>query len=44
METAALRPGTAGALRRVMLDLVFISLTVAFFAASWALARGCERL
>jgi hypothetical protein len=28
----------------VMLDLVFVALTLAFFAAALAYVRGCERL
>jgi len=27
-----------------MMDLVFVLVTVVFFALSWALVKGCERL
>jgi len=27
-----------------MLDLFFVLLTVAFFAAAWAFVKGCDRL
>jgi K+-transporting ATPase ATPase C chain len=27
-----------------MTDLIFVAVTVAFFAVAWAYARGCERL
>jgi len=27
-----------------MLDLVFVLVTVVFFALSWAFVKGCERL
>ena len=30
--------------RGKMADLIFVVLTAAFFAVSWAYVRGCERL
>jgi hypothetical protein len=27
-----------------MLDVLFVALTVAFFAVAWAYVRGCERI
>jgi len=27
-----------------MLDLVFVSITILFFLASWAFVKGCDRL
>jgi len=27
-----------------MLDLLFVLMTVAFFAVSWAFVKGCEKL
>jgi len=28
----------------MMLDLMFVSIAVLFFAVSWAYVRGCDRL
>jgi hypothetical protein len=30
--------------RRNMVDLMFIALTIAFFAVAWVYALGCDRL
>jgi len=27
-----------------MIDLVFVSITILFFLASWAFVKGCDRL
>jgi len=27
-----------------MLDLVFVTITILFFAAAWAFVKGCDRL
>jgi hypothetical protein len=38
------RPGTVDAPQAVMIDLLLVLATAAFFAFSWGYARICERL